>query len=98
MQCKQVHEYAHIKCNQSKIYELAPPICVLLFVQEFDPSYFLNVAPSLPIVHCPCPNPSFPKVFPKVFHIFVSLSPPLSPISIKGVPLLIQRVALGIDG
>ena len=72
MQCKQAHDYAHIKCNQSKIHELAPPTCVLLFVQEFDPSHFLNVAPSLSIVHVQIPNCNvFVSISPKAFHIFV---------------------------
>ena len=49
MQCKQAHEYAQIKCNQSKVHELAPPTYVLLLSKNFDPSSFLNVAPYLSI-------------------------------------------------
>ena len=71
-----------------RVHELVPPTCVLLFSKNFDSSQFLNVAPSLSIVHVQISN----------CHIFVSISPPLSSISIKGVHLLIQRVALGIDG
>ena len=44
MQCKQAHVYAHIKCNQTQVHELAPPTCVLLLSKNFDPSKFLNVA------------------------------------------------------
>ena len=47
MQCKQAHDYAQIKCNQSKVHELAPPTCVLLLSKNFDPLTFFNVAPSL---------------------------------------------------
>jgi len=71
-----------------KVYELAPPTCVLFLSKNFDLSPLFNVAPSLSIVHVQIPN----------CNIFVSISPPLSSISIKGVYLLIQRVALGIDG
>jgi hypothetical protein len=46
---------------------------------------------SLPLCPCPCPNPYFPSYL-------CTPSPPLSLISIKGVPHLRQRVALGIDG
>ena len=72
MQCKQAHDFARIKCNQPKVHKLAPPTCVLLFVQEFDPSHFLNVAPSLSIVHVQIPNCNvFVSISPKAFHIFV---------------------------
>ena len=46
---------------------------------------------------CPCPYPNnylSPKAFISLYQYF----PPLSSISIKGMPLLIQRVALGVDG
>ena len=35
MQYKQAHDYAHIKCNQSKVHELAPPYLCAYLVQEF---------------------------------------------------------------
>jgi hypothetical protein len=41
----------------------------------------------LPLCPSPCPNPTS-------LNIFVLISPPLSLIAIKGMPLLIQRVAL----
>jgi hypothetical protein len=48
-----------------KVDELALPTCVLLFSKNFDPSQFLNVAPSLSIILVQIPN----------CNIFVSISP-----------------------
>ena len=94
MQCKQAHKYAQIKCNQSKVHELAPPTCVLLLSKNFDPSPFLNVAPSLSmyvqiqlLLNASC-----------IFHIFVPISPPLLSISIKGVHLIDTKGCIGVDG
>ena len=67
-----------------KVHELAPPTCVLLLSKNFDPSLFFML---LLLCPCPCPNPTS-------HDIFVLISPPLSSISIKDMPLLIQRVAL----
>ena len=94
------HTSMHIKfknlCNASKrmtmhksnankqVHELAPPTCVILLSKNFDPSQFLNVAPSLSIFMS---KSNFPQ------YLCTSLSP-LSSIVIKGMPLLIQRVAL----
>ena len=93
MQCKQAHDYAHIKCNQSKVHELAPPTCVLLLSKNFDPSPFFKVAPSLSMSMS---NFYFSPMM--YFHIFVSTSPPLSSISIKGVLLIDTNDCIGLDG
>ena len=71
MQCKQAHDYAHIKCNQSKVHELAPPTCVLLLSKNFDPSLFSNVAPSLSMSMS---NLYFFElsIFPKAFIFYLS--------------------------
>ena len=99
MQCKQTHDYAHIKCNQSKVHELAPPTCVLLLSKNFDPSLFFNVAPSLSmsmsnlyffellyLISPPC-TISISKL-----SYLCTISPPLSSISIKGELLIDAKV------
>ena len=75
IQCKQAHYYAHIKCNQSKVHELAPPTCVLLLSNnfDFDPSQFLNVAPSLSMSMSNLYF--FVSISPKAFISLYNLSP-----------------------
>ena len=82
-----------------KVYELAPPICVLLLSKNFDPSLFFNVAPSLSIsisnlyffellylISPPC-TISISKL-----SYLCTISPPLSSISIKGELLIDAKV------
>ena len=105
MQCKQAHDYAHIKCNQSKVHELAPPTCVLLLSKNFDPSLFFNVAPSLSMSMS---NLCFFELLYLIslpYTISISklsylctISPPLSLISIKGVLLIDAKASIGEDG
>ena len=53
MQCKQAHEYAHIKCNQSKFMSLLPLLvcfsCLRILIHLFSPKL-------LPLCPCPCPT------------------------------------------
>jgi hypothetical protein len=91
MQCKQAHNYAHIKCNQTKVHELAPPTYVLLLSKNFDPSHFLNVAPFCPL------SMSKPQSFPKLSYLCI-ISSPLSLIFIKGVLLIDAKASIGVDG
>ena len=107
MQCKQAHDYAHIKCNQSKVHELAPSTCVLLLSKNFDPSLFSNVAPSLSMSMSNLYFFEF-SIFPKLLYLIsppcsisisklsylYTISPPLSPISIKGVLLIDAKVCI----
>ena len=96
MQCKQAHEYAHIKCNQSKFMSLLPLLvcfsCPRILIHLFSPML-------LPL--CPCP-PSISFVS-HLFHCTFSppfnqasylctISPPLSSISIKGELLIDAKV------
>ena len=100
MQCKQVHEYAHIKCNQSKFMSLLP-----LFVCFSCPRILIHLFSSmlLPLCPCPCPtsisfishfSPCTILISPPFNQAFISLSisPPLSSISIKGVLLIDAKV------
>ena len=100
MQCKQAHEYAHIKCNQSKFMSLLP-----LFVCFSCPRILIHLFSSMLLPLCPCPCPTSTSLFqslPKLSYLISSLctisilkllylctiSPPLSSISIKGVLLI----------
>jgi hypothetical protein len=65
MQCKQAHEYAHIKCNQSNSWACSPYLCASL-IQEFW-SFSIAQCCSL-LVHCPCPNP-------QLSYLCLNLSP-----------------------
>jgi hypothetical protein len=90
MQCKQAHEYAHIKCKQPSSWAWTPYLCASL-VQEFWSfsilqccSLFVHVQfILLPMMH---------------LHIFVPTSPPLSSIFIKGVLLIDTKDCIGVDG
>ena len=86
----------HKQMHQTSIHEIAPPTCVLLLSKNFDPLEFFNLAwnPSLSIMFLPysaelAPHKVMNHVskFPLMvrFQIFVSNSPPLSSISIKGI-------------
>ena len=79
MQCKQAHEYAHIKCKQPSSWACSPYLCAFL-VQEF---LILSHSSSLPLCPCPCPNPTSHNIFvlisPKLYffelYFFVLISP-----------------------
>ena len=96
MQCKQAHEYAHIKCNQSKSMSLLPLLACFSCPRNFDPSLFFNVAPSLSmsmsnlyffeLISPPC-TISISKL-----SYLCTISPPLSSISIKGELLIDAKV------
>jgi len=78
-----------------KVHELALPTCVLFLSKNFDPSSFLNVAPSLSMSMS---KQLLPQSF-YIFHIFVPISPPLSSISIKRYDsFLYKGLHLGVDG
>ena len=102
MQCKQAYEYAHIKYNQSKFMSLLPPLvcfsCPRILIHLF--SLML-----LPLCPCPCPtsisfishfSPCTILISPPFNQAFISLSisPPLSSISIKGVLLIDAKVCI----
>ena len=110
MQCKQAHEYAYIKCNQSKFMSLLP-----LLVCFSCPRILILSHPSMLLPLCPCPCPTstslsqfLPKLSyllnlsPKAFTIspkaklsyLCTISPPLSSISIKGVLLIDRNVCI----
>ena len=56
-----------------KVHELAPPTCVLLLSKNFDPSQFLNVDPSLSIVHVQIQL--LPNAFLHISYLCTNLSP-----------------------
>ena len=75
-----------------KVYELAPPTCVLLLFKNFDPFTSFNVAPLLCL--CPCPtSTSLSQSFPKLSYL-CTISPLLSSIFIKGVLLIDAKVCI----
>ena len=89
MQCKQAHEYAHIKCNQSKFMSLLPLLvcfsCPRILI-------LLNSSMLLPLCPCPCPtSTSLSQFLPKLSYL-CTISPPLSSISIKGELLIDANV------
>ena len=76
MQCKQAHDYAHIKCNQLKFMSLLPLLvcfsCLrILILSHF--SMFFNVAPSLFISMSNLYF--FVSISPKTFISLYNLSP-----------------------
>ena len=90
MQCKQAHDYAHIKCNQSKFMSLLP-LLVLLLSKKFW-SFSIPQCCSLFVhVQLLLPHDAFT-------YIFVPTSPPFSSISIKGVLLIDTKDCIGVDG
>ena len=110
MQCKQVHEYAHIKCNQSKFMSLLPLLVCFSYLRIL---IHLFSSMLLPLCPCPCPTSTslsqfLPKLSyllnlsPKAFIIspkaklsyLCTISPPLSSISIKGVLLIDVKVCI----
>ena len=105
MQCKQAHEYAHIKCNQSKFMSLLPLLVCFSLSKNFDPS-LLNVAPYLSISMSNLYF--FVSIYPKSFisylsplynlnlKAFISLYnlSPLSSISIKGVLFIDAKICI----
>jgi hypothetical protein len=84
--CKQAHEYVTNAINQSS-WACSPYLCASL-VQEFWSSYFPQCHSLFVHVHVQS------TTSPHRFHIFVPIFSSLSSIFIKGMPLLIQRVAL----
>ena len=101
MQCKQAHEYAHIKCNQSKFMSLLPLLVCFSCPRIFYPSLFFNVAPSLSmstsnlyffellyLISPPC------IISISKLSYLCTISPPLSSISIKGVLLIDAKICI----
>ena len=81
MQCKQAHEYAHIKCNQSKFMSLLPLLvcfsCPIILIHLFSSMF-------LPLCPCPCPTSTSLSQFDpftsfNVAHLFSSMLLPLCP-------------------
>ena len=96
MQCKQAHEYACIKCNQTKFMSLLPLFCVLLLSKNFDPSFLQCCSPfvhvhvlSLPFVQSLMFVQSFPISFISLYNFS-----PLSSIFIKCVLLIDAKVCI----
>jgi hypothetical protein len=83
----------HISNAVNQIHELDPPTCVLLFVQEFYSfhAFFCSLLIMSILSHPLC------HYIYKDNFISFTISPPLSSITIKGMPLLIQWVVLGVD-
>ena len=52
MQCKQAHEYAQIKCKQTRFMSLLPLLVCFSFVQEF----WFVILYLLMLLPCPCPS------------------------------------------
>ena len=91
MQCKQSHDYAHIKCKQTISWAFSPYLCASL-VQEFWSILFSSML--LPLCPCPCPtSTSLSQSLPKLSYL-CTISPPLSSISIKGVLLIDAKVCI----
>ena len=106
MQCKQAHEYAHIKCNLSKFMSLLP-----LLVCFSCPRILIHLFSSMLLSLCPCPCPtstSLSQSLRKLSYLILSLLynlnlkafislynlSPLSLISIKGVLLIDAKVCI----
>ena len=66
------------KCT-IQFHELAPPTCVHHLVQDFDPFNLVPLSMSMSL--------SLLVHFHPYIHIFALISPPLSSISIKDIPL-----------
>ena len=95
MQCKQVHDYAHIKCNQSKFMSLLPLLvcfsCPRILIRLFSSTL-------LPLCPCLCPtSTSLSQSLPKLSYL-CTISPPLSSISIKCVLLIDAKICIWVDG
>ena len=91
MQCKQAHDYTHIKRNQSKFMSLLP-----LLVSFSCPRILILLHSSMLLPLCPCPCPtstSLSQSLPKLSYL-CTISPPLSSISIKGVLLIDAKVCI----
>ena len=106
MQCKQAHEYAHNKCNQSKFMSLLP-----LLVCFSCPRILIHLFSSKLLPLCPCSCPTSTSLFqslPKLSYLIsppcsisisklsylYTISPPLSSISIKGVRLIDTKICI----
>ena len=79
MQCKQAHEYAHIKCKQTRFMSLLP-LLVCFSCSRILIHLFLQCCSLFVRVHVHVQTTKFPY-----FISFVQISPPLSSISIKGM-------------
>ena len=91
MQCKQAHDYAHIKYNQSKFMSLLP-----LLVCFSCPRILIHLFSSTLLPFCPCPcstSTSLSQSLLKLSYL-CTISPPLSSISIKGVLLIDAKVCI----
>ena len=109
MQCKQAHDYAHIKCNQSKFMSLLPLLvffsCPRIWSISFLQccSLFVHV-PVQPLLLCLNLSQSFHilslLIYPPCtisisrLSYLCTISPPLSSISIKGMLLIDAKVCI----
>jgi hypothetical protein len=85
----------HISNVNNQVHELALPTCVLLLSKNFLSfsilqccSLFVHINVQIQLL----PNASC------IFHVFVPISPPLSPIFIKDVLLIDAKAYIGVDG
>ena len=102
MQCKQAHEYAHIKCNQSKFMSLLLLLvcfsCLRILIHLFS-SMLLPLCPTSNFLFQSLPKLSYLISPPRTISILklsylCTISPPLSSISIKGVLLIDAKVCI----
>ena len=92
MQCKQAHDYAHIKCNQSKFMSLLPLLVCFSCPKILLIHLFSSML--LPLCLCPCPtSTSFLQCLLKLSYL-CTISPPLSSISIKCMLLIDAKVCI----
>ena len=91
MQCKQAHDYAHIKCNQSKFMSLLP-----LLVCFSCPRILIHLFSLMLLPLCPCPCPTSTSLSQSLLKLsyLCTISLPLSSISIKGVLLIDAKVCV----
>ena len=91
MQCKQAHEYAHIKCNQTSSWACSPYLCAS-FVQEFWSFFIPQYCSHFVHVHVQLLLLSL-NISLKLSYLCTT-SPHLSLISIKGVLLIDAKVCI----
>jgi hypothetical protein len=92
MQYASKHMIMHISNAINQIHELAPLlVCISLFMNFTPFMYFCSLLIVSILSHPLC------HYIYKDNFIYFTISPPLSSITIKGMPLLIQRVVLRVD-
>ena len=69
----------HISNASNQVHELAPPTCVLLLSKNIDPPQYCS-SWSMSMIAL---SSHLPLCHPRIIHIFVHFSPPLSSMTIK---------------